>query len=302
MANLRDIFFRFRTLNKNNKEYVYFTKTVGDSYINQARRVLTSTITFIVAFILSNVFLQSLIIIFSKSFKYKLKITYSHIEVLPHDIHFWSLARVIVIYFIPTMFCLVLGLMIFNLLVSNTNTVNRGRLFFFWFGMCLINIFLSHLLFAPFGIGARSVAYYQAFAIVGSWVGFNPAAMGVFAIGAIFIGILWGVVTSKEVLRFSFSSKYAATLSGKNSIIFQIAFLPVILGFIPCMLLCNITYIPAMAFAFLSMILVAFGMFVRNTNDWSIVRCNKNDVLNLIPVTEIVVLLFLWITVYQFFR
>ena len=302
MADLQSFLSRFRKPRSVGKNYVYFTAKVKDNFVNKIRRIFTSTVVFVTAFVLSNIFVQSLIIVFSKSFKYKLKITYSHITVMPRDIHYWSLPRVVVIYFIPTVLCLTLGLMIFNLLVTNTNTVNRLRLFIFWFALCLVNIFFAHLLFAPFGIGGKSVAYYQAFAIVGSWVGFNPAMMGVFSIGAIFAAIIWGVITSKEVIRFSFSSKFAATMQGKNTMILQVVFLPIILGFLPCIFLCDITYVPSTGFSFLSLILISFGMFVRNTDDWAIVRCNKSDVLNRIPYPEMVVCVILWVSVYSFFR
>lgn len=255
-----------------------------------------------IAYILTNVLLQGLIIIFSKSFKYTLKVTYSHVTVLPHDIHYWSLPRVVVIYFIPNIFCLILGIIIFNLLVSENQIVNRFRLFLFWFALCLVNTFFAHLLFSPFGIGGKSMTFYQSFAIVGSWMGFNPGIMSGLAVLAIIAGILWGVAICKEVLRFSFSSKLIATQKGKHIIVLQFVIVPMIISFIPMIALFQFNYIPLASFSFISMLFIIFGMLVRNTTNWTVVRCNREDVLNHFPIIELIVCVPLWLVIFIYFK
>jgi len=51
-----------------------------------------------------------------------------------------------------------------------------------------------------------------------------------------------------------------------------------------------------------SLVIIAFGILIRGAIDTNIVRCNKKDVLNHVPVTEFIIAAGIWLVVYIFFR
>ena len=104
----------------------FYEKGDGDSLKNKTLRVFTSSLAFILAFILSNFLLQALITLACIGFKYHAKFTYTKIYGLPMDYHAWSRARVIVIFFFMPILCLIGGLLIFNFLRLGSRGKEQG--------------------------------------------------------------------------------------------------------------------------------------------------------------------------------
>ena len=134
------------------EEILFYRKEqTGDGLGNKLKRIVTSSALFVIAFILSNLLLQTLIAEISRGFKYTVKFSYNIVTVLPWDYHYWSRARILLIYLISPVLCLIIGLFIYNFLRVYSNWANVVRLFLFWFAVVLVNMVLAQILISPLG-------------------------------------------------------------------------------------------------------------------------------------------------------
>ena len=275
----------------------------NDSMLNKLKRITTSAMLFIIAFVLSRVALQSMIAGISKLLDYQVRLTYNRVYVLPSDWHKWNRLRVFGIYVFPQLVCLSVGLVIFSLIAHSTSTtIKLYRVFLFWLSICLVNTFLSHLFFAPFGTGDFSSGYYQTFSIMASWMYIKPMSMSVFSTFSIIAAILWGLVVCNEVLRYSYSSSLIKTKKGQRAIVVQTFLLPVLLGFLPCMFLSKEFYLFPNLMMFMPLIFFWIGMMSKTTTDFAPIKGGKKDVLNHLPVIESIFAGGIWVAVWQFIK
>jgi hypothetical protein len=275
----------------------------GDNLLNKILRIATSTLFLLTSFILCNGFLQVIIASLAKFLGYGIKLTYNVVGVVPRDWHYWSKTRVTVVYFTAPVIFIVTGGLLFNFLRTHKTWLTAYRLFVFWLMICSLNLALSHLFFSPLGIrGDGGMGYYQTFAIVATWMGLNSGIMSLVAGISIICSIALGVFCRDEVLRFSYSSKLIQKPFGKNSIVFQLYLLPVAICAYPLIMLCSKDNIFPSAFMFGNLVIIWVGMFIRNFNDASIVRCARGDVLNQFPFIEIILGVSSWFLVYRFFK
>lgn len=273
-----------------------------DGFSAKLNRVATSTLLFICAFITSNLILNSIIAILSRSFKYTVIMTYNHVSSLPKDWHNWSRARIMAIYFTAPASCLLLGLLILIVLKANPERMNKLRLFAFWLMVCLVNIFLSNILFSPLGIRAERPSFYLTFAIVGTWLYLKQNVMTVFATGSIVASIIFGLMICKEILRFAVSGKHIKSVGGRNLHVLQLYVVPAILGCLGLALICTDQSLPPFTFVFFNFLFIAFGIVLMNIGRRIRVRENKKDVLNHTPYIEFFITAFAMLIIYRFFR
>jgi hypothetical protein len=281
----------------------YRSGQLEDNLINKIMRIATSTFYLVTAFILCNGFIQLIVALLAKFLGYGVKITYNVVGVLPRDWHYWSKARVTVVYLIPPMVYIVAGLLLFNFLKTNKTWMATYRLFVFWMMICLLNLSLSHLFFSPLGIRSDGgMGYYQTFAIVATWWGLNSGIMGLFSAISIIASVALGVFCRDEVLRFSYSSKLIKRPIGKSSIVFQLYLLPILLSAFPLTLLCTKANVFPSVFMSINLFIISVGMFARNFNDASIIRCARGDILNHFPLVEIITGVSVWFIVYRYLK
>ena len=266
------------------------------------RRIGTSTLMLIPAFVVSNLILQGTIATLANAFHYKVNFTYNHVTLAPYDYHYWSLARVYAIQLMPPVLCLGLAFLIFILLKANPKWISRVRLFTFWLMVCLANIFLGHLVFAPLGVTEESRNFYQTFAIVGRWLFLTPEVMTVFSVLSIIASIICGLAITTELLRFSFSNKLIKTQEGKNVMAFQLYMAPLILAALPLLLLSTEANLLPSIIIVLNLVLFGFGMLLMNASRRVKVKVDKTDVLNSFPALELAVCGLVWVAVYFFLR
>ena len=285
------------------EEIPFYYKDSGDSVINKAKRVATSSALFVLAFILSNLLLQSLIAQVGRAFKYSVRFSYNDVTILPWDYHYWSRTRILLIYLIPPLICMVIGFFIFNLLRVYTNWSNTVRLFFFWLALVLVNMVLAQILISPLGTpDNRNNGLYQTFAVVGAWLWINPAIMVMAAIGSLVTSLLAGLVVRKELMRYSFSKNLISTKKGMDTVVLQVYIMPIIASIIPVMMLCTpINFFPTLM-EIVNFAIISIGIFMMNSIGFAEVRCNKEDVLNHIPFVELGFSAVAWLGVYMFLK
>jgi hypothetical protein len=274
----------------------------GDALRNKVRRILTSTVLFVPAFIVTNFLLNILVGAFAMGLKYTARITYNSVSLTPFDWRHWNLKRVLVVQFAPPFLCLIAGLWLMGYLKDNTKTIGTPRLFVFWLSVCLVNLALSGLLFAPLGVGEEVPSLYRTFAIVGSWMHFDSAIASVFSIVGITGSFFWGMMARNELLRYSYSRKLISKPAGRNSVVLQFYLLPVIVGSLPILFLGNNNGALALMFMLGNLLLISIGMFIRNTASKSTVRSVRGDILNRTPFIEFTIALVIWVAVFRFFK
>ncbi|MCW5907447.1 MAG: hypothetical protein KIS94_06285 [Chitinophagales bacterium] len=280
------------------KEYHFYDKPIiYDSYANRIKRIVTSALLFLIAFILTTLIYHSLLAAIATVLGYEIKFSFTRLEVLPHQIKYWSLPRTILIYVVPSVVMLTLAIIVAILLHKYKNIITLFRMFWLWLSVCLFTTFSTHLITAAIGIASPRTAFYTAFAIPFVWMGF-PAALGaVLSIAGVVVSMIWGFVTVNEFLRFAFSGSLLKARTARIYFVTQFYVLPLVvaLPFVGLLTLSNVTvYYLSIYFSFLC---IALGMFLRFYNASGAVRCNKADVLNVISPLVIIVAAALFITV-----
>ncbi len=279
----------------------------SDTFVKKLKRIATSTLLLIIAFIIVHTFMQLLMGGLANVLGYKVSVSFNHLRLQPRDYRHWSRARIALVFVLPPMFCLFLGFMSLNFLRVNTQWIKSNRLLVFWLMICLANICLSHLFFSPLGItehddGDDIMIFYQTFAVFGSWMRFTSTIMGAFAALAVIISVLFGVISRDEILRYSPSSRASSKPWGKHFLVLQLYVIPVILSFYPLIQLSDKNNVIPSMFIWINLLIISIGMFIRNSNDNKSLRPDKSDVLNHIPLIEMGVVFVLWIGIYFFFR
>jgi hypothetical protein len=274
-----------------------------DPFINKVKRVLASSLIFFTAFVLSSTLLQCLIALFCKALGYTVSVTYNVVHVQPIDPRYWSKARVAFGYALPPVVCLIIGLFMLSYLSRQRGEIDLSRIFRAWFMFCLINLFLGSLFISPIGLYSnRIMGFYQTFAVLGSWMGFNVPLMSVLAVISIIGSLAFGAFARNEVLKFSHSSREIKRSSGKGSTIVQLFILPMIVATIPIVSICTKDYIFPTMFMLINFMIIAVGMFTRSIYDNSTVRCGKHDALNRWPVFELVLAGGVWAGIFFYFK
>ncbi len=167
-----------------------------DPFINKVKRVFASTLIFFTTFVLSSAFMQGLVGLLCKALGYTVSILYNVVHVTPVDPRYWSRFRVAFAYGLPPVICLIIGLFMLSHLTRLRGDINLSRIFRAWFMFCMIDLFLGSLLISPIGLYSnRIMGFYQTFAVLGSWMGFNVPLMGVLAVFSIIVSLGVGAFT-----------------------------------------------------------------------------------------------------------
>ncbi|MDB5285038.1 MAG: hypothetical protein JWO06_4113 [Bacteroidota bacterium] len=172
----------------------------------------------------------------------------------------------------------------------------------FWLMICFANIFFGQIVCSPLGIRAEHESFYQTFAIVGTWMFISPSVMTFFATMAGVISIVFGVYIYRELLRFSIPGKAVKTGKDGLAFIFQLYAIPIIIGSVPLVLLCNHFSLYTFAFIFANLMLIGFGMAIMNGGRKFWVKSSKTKALWRTPVIEMTLAVVAWACIYLFFR
>ncbi len=283
--------------------YYQEAQVAGDGFFNKLKRVLTSGIMFVLAFIVSNMTLQLLVAWISRLLKYTIRFSYNQVKVFPWDYHYWSRTNVVLIFFLSPFICLVLGLILLIVLRVYTTWANAFRIFLFWLAVNLVNQVLTHALLSPLGSPVdRHNGLYQTFSVVGTFLWINPTLMAIMAVGALISIMLLGIIVRDELMRYSFSKTLILNKKGMDTVVIQVFVIPVLIGALPVMLLCSTAGIFTTVMQLANLGVVCIGIFLMNSIGSANVRCNKTDVLNHLPVIEMLVCATIWFAVFTYFK
>lgn len=254
-----------------------------DTFLNKARRVLTGACLFILTFLIVHITYTLVTSILLKILGYDPKPHFNGIANLPPDWRKWSTSRVLVIFSAGPVWVLFLGI---SLLRIYNKRQEKGlvKLLTLWLIINSIVYFLFIVIISPLGVENYNSGFYKGPAVIATWMRISPIIMTFFALVCVAAAILYGYYTCYEFLKYSYSSKYIQKVEGKNSITMQLFLFPAIVG--GCVILAFSNF--NTFFSFLTyiacMVAVSVGMFIKNSNDITTVKCLKSDVLNRIPV------------------
>lgn len=277
--------------------HFYDKPQIADRYLNRFKRIATSALLFLIAFVAAAMAYNLLSSAVAAVLGYEIVFSFTRPEVLPHETKYWSLLRTIAIYVLPSFVLLVASVVIVILLRKYKEKITLLRMFWLWLSVCLFASFTTHLITSFIGLSAPRSAFYIAFAIPFVWQGISPAVTIVLSLAGIIGNIAGGYLIVNEFLRFSYSMSLLEARRGKIHFVIQFYLLPLVAAF-PFVFLLTYSKVTVYYLSFyFSFLCIALGMFLRFYNASGAVRCNKKDVLNVVSPLIILIAAMLFLIV-----
>ncbi len=281
----------------------YFDQAkVSDTLLNKLKRVLSSAMMLLAAYALVQLLVQAYIYIVSFLLGYTVKFGYHWVSVKPYEYEYWGNMRVFLIYVIPPVLCLIAAYAIQFLQLNKMGGVTRMRIFWFWLHTCLVNVFLTQLFIMPVGINGGLTGLYQTFSIAASWFRMDPTFFIPATVVSGSLAIVWGLLMSPKVLKFSFSARLISSLQGKDAIVRQVYLFPVIVAAPVIAVVSNQYSFLMHIVSLMLLILPVLGTIIRHRTDSGVVMCSREDVLNAWPVAEFLMAAIIWAAVIVLFN
>src|SRR5690606_13784102 len=129
----------------------------------------------VAAYISVYAFYQYMIARFARGLGYTAVYRFNEVA-LPWDPKLWDRQRVTEVNLYPLLICLFIGLLLFIFMKKQEEHWGRFQLWGFWVMVCLVNVFMAQLLYAPFGVDDPSSVFYYGLARVAVWL-FIPFAL-----------------------------------------------------------------------------------------------------------------------------
>lgn len=265
------------------------------------KRIVYSTLTLIVAFILTKLLLEAMIYSVCRTLGYLPSFSFSSVHGADYYRQ-WSRSRVVVVDLLPPLICLLLGAGLYQLMRKQTRSWGLVQFFGYWCMVCLVNTFFAQLLFAPLGVDDASSSFYQTIAVVEAWFHLPVSIASAVAVVSILLSATAGYYLSVQTVKLSHSQRLVSDNSGKNTIILQLYLLPLLLASVPLLLLGRGFYTLPVAATIFNLALLPAGMFIRNWRSPYRVRFQKTEVSKGFIFTALSVSVLLWMTVYVFLR
>lgn len=193
-------------------------------------RIFNSLLIFLITFSLANIFHQLVLGACSKFFSYETVIGFGNVHSYPTDNHAWSTPRVLFIYTMPLILCVLLTLIVFyRFFVSRIPKRDIISFFAFWMVINLLLVMTTYMSIAP--LGEMNHKYlYQDLSVIGSWFGIGSDVLLIFSGLGVIINLLFGSILAKELLRFAYLGRWQDRQSGRFYLFRTYFLFPLILG------------------------------------------------------------------------
>ncbi|MDZ4846127.1 MAG: hypothetical protein SH857_11320 [Chitinophagales bacterium] len=255
-----------------------------DSFGGRVKRILTSAVLLLVAYIIAFLLHQYATGLLCIVYGFHPVISYNHISNLPNDYREWTLWSITIIFSSGPLICLIVGIFFLDFFNSMSGRGTLLRCFTLWCSICFLNLFFSFLLVSPIAVENYSSNLYTGFSIVGAWWRFGRLMMIPLAFVALTGSILVGFLTGTMFLKFSFSKTLIETYSGRRNILFQLYLLPVLLAAPVVLFLSNDKSYLVHVSHLINLFLMSVGMMMGVENISKEMRVYGKDILNAIPV------------------
>lgn len=276
--------------------HYYDKKTkVKDSIANKLLRILTTACVFSVMFILSMAMYHIVVGAFCNYFHLKAEFNFNGFIELESDYQYWSVKRITVIFLAGPLMCLITGIYFMYLFHSLMGTVNIIRYYLLWGGIAFINFFLVQLIASPFGAFDYKGGLYQGLSIVLAWWRFKGLMLAPIAIITAIGLFYFGYFSSNDFYKFSYSSRINVVKRAKNLFLLEVYFLPILISAPFLFLLSNRYSFILYVMTFLGFLIMGAGMIMKNEFNVMPEKASKEDVVNKIPLLEMLVAVGLWL-------
>ncbi|MCS6933664.1 MAG: hypothetical protein NZM35_00755 [Chitinophagales bacterium] len=275
---------------------------VADPVPNKLRRIVTSAVLLLAANIITQLAIQIYIYIFTTALGYDTTFGYHWVVAKPFAWDMWGSVRVVAIYGMPPIFCLIGAYIVQFVFINYSATATRKKLFYIWLQTCMVNTFLVQVFILPAGTKGGLTGFYQTFSIVATWFRAEGYYFIPLSFAAAIAAIGWGIFIAPQLHTYSFSSRLIQTREGKDAITRQVFLFPVMIA-APFIALFSNQYsffVHVLFVAFLALMYI--GVIIRHRTDHSVVLCTKEDFLNRISWIEIAITAVIWITVILLFN
>lgn len=275
---------------------------IVDPIPSKLKRIVTSATFLLGAFMLTQLIVQLYIYTFTTLLGYETQFGYHWVVAKPFAWDMWGNVRVVMIYAMPPIICLVLAYITQFVFINYSSVATRSKLFFLWLQTCLINLLLTQLFILPVGSKGSLTGFYQTFSIVATWFRVEGVYFLPVTILAAVLAVLWGIFIAPQLQTFSFSARLIQTKSGKDAMSRQVYVFPLLLA-APFIILFSNQYsffVHVISVALMGLIYV--GVIIRHRTDASVVMCSKEDFLNALNWKEIVAVMALWAVIIVFFN
>lgn len=281
--------------------YYYAKPEIDEPWINILRRSSNSALLLFLALIITTLVYEGAEAIACLVFKYNIRFYFSEVKT-PTDYHDWSRLRVFFVYLAGPVACLLVAVIMNSLYHWYAKTVEQPKLLVMWLLVCLVNIVSVNMIEAPLGVETFTQPFYRSFAIIGAWMFLKSGPLFMLMLIGVLMNIFMGYFVCYRFLEYSNSSKLLHHRSGKNYMFLQVFVWPIFMVFPLYVTLANNFSVLHFSAILICLLLFGLGFFIRTIQDMSIVICNKNDVLNKVPVVTAPLVLITWLIIFLFLK
>ncbi len=281
--------------------YYYANVSIDEPRVNVFRRAVNSALLLFFALVLTTLCYESIEALACLALKYWVKFRFSEVRTVTDPGH-WSLPRVLVVYSAGPVICFLLLMIANSVYHTWEKIVHQTKLLFLWITVASLNLVTANMIEAPIGLESTTFPFYRSFAILGAWLRLGSAPLMVVMFAGFIINVLAGYFFSYRFLEYSHSSKLIHHRSGKVYVYMQVFILPILIVAPLYLSLAGNFNILHFATVLISLVTFSLGFFVRSITDMGIVVCNKNDVLNKVPVTTGIAAVVLWAFIFLFLK
>lgn len=265
-----------------------------DAFYKILLRIITGSLIFIATYILVIAFFQVVTSYVYNYFFITATVNYNIIDDVPQEYLFWNLKRITFINSfgpITIFFLAIISRYIFNAYLGHVNLI---RYYVLWMYVLCMNYFLALLMSSPFGVEYYNNGLYQGFNVVFAWMRMKSVIISPLAIASALGLLLFGYNIGNLFLKFSFSFKNNSVKKGRNIFITQSFVLPFIFGAPVVLMLASSYSFVLNVFLLIGLALIAIGMYLRNEYVVVSEKATKSDILNKIPIIELIIAASLW--------
>jgi len=157
----------------------------------------------VLAFISVVLLYQLLMGAMSYKLGYDTRIHFGKVDSLPQSSRYWSSARVMVLYALPALFFIFLGVFLMAVQVFNRGEVSRLKWFLFWVSVFSTVLGTTLMSLAPVPGLSAPFSTFQGFAVVVTWFHLAFYWAIAFILLAVTINLVMGLVCSQFLIKLS---------------------------------------------------------------------------------------------------
>jgi hypothetical protein len=159
---------------------------------------------------------------------YETETTFGKVVSKPFENRYWSNARVLFMYALPSVAYLLLAAALAFYLLFMQKTVNTLYWFLFWCMVFSVFLISGQLTLSPFAAVISKGVLYQGIPVVTNWWGVEPMKLYGFMFLSFLLNIFWGIVSFRLVMQLSPSRNTMRSRSNQRNVVIYYFALPIV--------------------------------------------------------------------------